>query len=255
MSPQITAAGVPAGFTTVTPYLAVVDVERLIAFAKEAFGAVEAYRTTGSAGGAFCIMRIGDSMLMFTGGPPVKDRPNLNALHIFVPDTDAVYQRAIEAGAESLYPPADKPYGERGAGVKDPAGNLWFIATRQAGPTLPGVRTVTPYLLAENALGLFEFLKQAFSAREEGAIYKTPDGKLMHAMLWIGNAALEFGESQGLPFAFYLYVADADALYRQAVAAGAKPLYPPKDQSYGDRMGGVEDAWGNTWYIATHRGS
>jgi PhnB protein len=256
MSPQTTTTvGVPARFTTVTPYLAVVDVERLIAFAKEAFGAVEAYRTTGSAGGAFCIMRIGDSMLMCTGGPPVKDRPKLNALHIFVPDTDAVYQRAIEAGGESLYPPADKPYGERGAGVKDPTGNLWFIATRQAGPRLEGVRTVTPYLLAENASGLVEFLKQAFSARQEGVAHKSPDGKLMHAMLWIGDAALEFGESQGLPFAFYLYVPDADALYRQAVAAGAKPLYPPKDQPYGDRMGGVEDAWGNTWYIATHSGA
>ena len=59
-----------------------------------------------------------------------------------------------------------------------------------------------------------------------------------------------------MPFAFYLYVpdADADAFYRQAVAAGAKPLYPPKDQPYGDRMGGVEDAWGNTSHIATHLG-
>jgi len=59
------------------------------------------------------------------------------------------------------------------------------------------------------------------------------------------------GESQGLPFAFYLYVPDADALYQQAVAAGAKPLYPPKDQptatgwARGRRLG-------NTWYIATH---
>src|SRR5260370_8945892 len=145
MSPQTTTpVGVPAGFTTVTPYLAVVDVERLIAFAKEAFGAVEAYRTTGSAGGAFCIMRLGDSMLMFTGGPPVKDRPKLNALHIYVPDTDAVYQRAIEAGGESLYPPADKPYGERGAGVKNPTGNRGFLATRQGEPRLPGVGPATP---------------------------------------------------------------------------------------------------------------
>ena len=118
MSPQTTTVGVPAGFTTVTPYVAVVDVERLIEFGKEAFGAVEAYRTTGSAGGAFCIMRIGDSMLMFTGGPPVKDRPKLNALHMYVPDADAVYQRAIEAGGESIYPPTDRPYGDRETGVK-----------------------------------------------------------------------------------------------------------------------------------------
>jgi uncharacterized glyoxalase superfamily protein PhnB len=251
MSPQIT--GVPAGFTTVTPYVAVVDVERLIAFAKESFGAVEEYRTIGSAGGPFCIMRIGDSMLMFTGGAPVKDRQKLNALHVHVPDTDAAYRRAIEAGGESLYPPADKPYGERGAGVKDPTGNLWFIATRQVGTRLEGLRTVTPYVVTNDVSGLIEFLKQAFSARKEGEVYKSPEGKVMHAMLWIGDAAIEFGESQALAFAFYLYVPDADALYRQAVAAGAKSLYPPSDQPYGDRMGGVEDPWGNTWYIATHK--
>jgi hypothetical protein len=62
MTTQMTA-GVPAGFTTVTPFVVVVDVERLIAFAKETFGAVEEHRHGGSYAGAFCIMRIGDSML------------------------------------------------------------------------------------------------------------------------------------------------------------------------------------------------
>jgi len=189
---------------------------------------------------------------MFTGGPPVKDRQKLNAFHMHVPDTDAVYQRAIDAGGESLFAPVDKPYGERVAGVKDPTGNMWYIATRKA-PLLEGVRTVTPYMFANDTSGLIEFLQQAFSARKEGEIYKTPDGKVMHAMLWIGDSAIEFGESQGLPFAFYLYVPDADALYRQAVAAGATSLFPPSDQAHGDRVGGVEDAWGNTWYIATHQ--
>ena len=250
MSTQMT--GVPAGSTTVTPYVVVVDVERLISFAKEAFGAIEEYRTTGSAGGAWCLMRIGDSTLMFTGGAPVKGREKLNALHVYVSDADAVYRRALEAGAESLYEPEDKPYGERNAGVKDPTGNLWFIATPK-GPKHEALRTVTPFLLAANALGLIEFLKAAFGAEEIG-VYKSPEGKLQHAALRIGNAALEFGEAQGLPFAFYLYVPDADALYQQAVAAGARSLSPPSDQRWGDRVGGVEDAWGNTWYIASHLG-
>ena len=242
---------VPEGFSTVTPYVVVVDVERLISFAKETFGAVEEYRTTSSAnGGAWCLMRIGDSRLVFTGGDLVKGREKLNALHVYVPDADAVYRRALEAGAESLYEPEDKPYGERNAGVKDPTGNLWFIATPK-GPRHEALRTVTPFLLAANALGLIEFLKAAFSAKEIG-VYKSPEGKLLHAALRIGDAALEFGEAPGLPFAFYLYVPDADALYQQAVAAGAKPLYPPSDRPYGDRMGGVEDPWGNEWYIASH---
>jgi uncharacterized glyoxalase superfamily protein PhnB len=74
----------------------------------------------------------------------------------------------------------------------------------------------------------------------------------MHGALRIGDGAIECGEWEPLPAAFYLYVSDADALYRRAVEAGAKSLYPPSDQPYGDRMGGVEDPWGNTWYIASH---
>ena len=248
-----TATSAPARVTTITPYVVVEDVERLIAFAKEAFGAVEDYRTAETSnGGAWCLMRLGDSMLMFTGGPAVKGREKLNALHVYVPDCDAVYRRALEAGAESLQEPGDRPYGERNAGVKDPTGNRWYIATRLApAPPLKGtMRTVTPFMLAKDALGLIEFLKRAFDAKEED-IYKSPDGKLLHAMLWIGDAALEFGESEPLPFAFYLQVPDVDAVHRQAVAAGAKSLTPPTDQPWGDRVGGVEDPWGNTWYIAS----
>lgn len=249
---MMTTMAVREGFSTVTPYVAVVEVERLISFAKEVFGAVETERSTGSAGGVHCELRIGESMLMFGGGSSVRGREKLNALHVYVPDADAVYRRALEAGAESLYEPQDKPYGARDAGVKDPTGNLWFIATPK-GPKHEALRTVTPFLLATNALGLIEFLKAAFGAKEIG-VYKSPEGNLQHAALRIGDAALEFGEAKGLPFAFYLYVPDADALYQQAVAAGAKSLYPPSDQPYGDRVGGVEDAWGNTWYIASHLG-
>lgn len=250
--PMATAMGIREQFSTVTPYLIAGDVEWLITFVKQAFGAVETERSAGSGGGLHCEVRIVDSMLMLGGGAPAQGHEKPSALHIYLPDVDAVYRRALEAGAESLYPPDDKPYGERQAGVKDPAGNLWFIATRfPQTPRLEGMRTVTPFLMANNAFGLLEFLKQGFGAREEG-IYKTPEGKLLHAAVWIGDALLEFGEAQGVPSAFYLYVPDADALYQQAVAAGAKPLHPPADQPYGDRMGGVEDAWGNTWYIASH---
>jgi uncharacterized glyoxalase superfamily protein PhnB len=51
---------------------------------------------------------------------------------------------------------------------------------------------------------------------------------------------------------FYLYVPDSDAAYRRALAAGAKSLHEPTDQPYGDRNSAVTDAFGNTWYIATH---
>lgn len=249
-----TTTGVREGFTTVTPYLTVVEAERLVEFAKTAFGAVETGRSTGSSGHLHCELRIGDSMLMCGGGEAVRGRERPLALHVYVPDVDAVYQRALAAGAESLGVPEDRPYGERQGGVKDPAGNLWYIATRLPGSQAwEGTRTVTPYLHHLNALGLIEFLKQAFGAKDLG-VYKSPEGRVMHAALRIGDAIVEMGETTPMPASFYMYVPDADALYRQAVAAGAKSIFAPTDQPYGDHMGVVEDAWGNNWCIATHVG-
>jgi PhnB protein len=251
---MLTMTGVREGFTTVTPYVTAVEIERLIAFAKEAFGAVETGRAPTGAGGVHCELRIGDSMLMFGGGDAARGREQPAMLHLYVPDCDAVYRQALKAGGESLGEPEEKPYGERQGGVKDSAGNLWYIATHHR-PLDEGMRAVTPWLLPPigRGLELIEFLKAAFGAREMG-IYKSPDGKLLHAAVRIGDAVLEIGEPDPprAGGAFYLYVPDCDAVYRQALEAGARPLSPPADHSYGDRSGGVEDAWGNTWWIASH---
>jgi len=251
---RMTITGIREGFSTVTPYLTAVDIERVMAFARETFGAVETGRSLAGGGHFHYEMRIGDSMLMCFGGKTFQGPDKPVALHVYVPDTDAAYGRALEAGGESLSAPEDKPYGERQAGVKDAAGNLWFIATRRAGvPVVEGMRMVTPYLLARNALGLIEFLKEAFGAKEIG-VFQTPQGALLHGALRIGDAVLEMGEAEPMPGTFYLYVPDADAVYEQAVRAGAKSLLPPADQPYGDRLGVVEDAWGHGWCIATHLG-
>lgn len=253
MTPAFT--GVREGFTTVTPYLTVVDPERLIRFAKEAFGALETGRSIGSSGHLHCELRIGDSMLMCGGGESVRGREKPLALHIYVPDADAVYRQAMAAGGESLGAPEDRPYGERQGGVKDPTGNSWYIATRFPGThAMEGMRTVTPYMHHNNALGLIDFMKQAFSAQELG-VFKAPDGRVMHAVVRIGDAIVEMGETTPMPASFYLYVPDADQVCRQAEAAGAKSVFAPADQPYGDRMGVVEDSWGNSWCIATHVGS
>lgn len=247
-----TISGVREGFTTVTPFLNVVDVERLVRFAKEAFGALETARSVGGSGHLHVELRIGDSMLMCGNVPRGREKPF--ALHVYVPDADATYERALAAGAESLGAPEDRPYGERQGGVKDPSGNLWYIATRLPGAAAwEGIRSVTPYMHHENVLGLIGFLKQAFSAHELG-VFKSPEGRVMHAALRIGDAIVEMGETTPMPATFYLYVPDADTVYRAAVAAGAKSLVPPADQAYGDRLAVVEDPWGNGWCIATHRG-
>lgn len=262
------ARGVRAGFTAVTPYLRTPDIEQLIAFAKQVFGAEETSRTIGSAGGMHCELRIGDSVLMLGGpahggdAPPLT--PRLVGLHVYVDDADAVFQRAVDAGAESLGAPADRPYGERAGFVRDPAGNDWYIATHQGATYFAeGPRTVTPHVYVQRTTGrgapeFIEFLKAAFGARVE-LRHDTREGTVAHAVVRIRDAAIEIGEGHSAPLAapasFYLYVDDCDALYGQAIEAGATSLYPPADQPYGDRVGGVADAWGNEWFIATHLGA
>jgi PhnB protein len=252
MTAAAITTGVREGFTTVTPYLTVVEAERLVQFAKDAFGAIERGKSIGGSGHLHYELQIGDSMLMCGGGEQVRGHEKPLALHVYVPDADAVYRRALAAGAESLSVPEDRPYGERQGGVKDPTGNFWYIATRLPGVAAgEGMRTVTPYLHHTNPLGLIDFLKQAFGAQELG-IYMAPEGRLMHASLKIGSAILEMGEATPMPASFYLYVPDADRVYEKAVAAGAKSIVATVNQPYGDRMGVVEDSWGNTWCIATH---
>ena len=115
---------------------------------KRAFGALELLRTTGSAGGVHAEVQIGDSRLMIGGGGAWGGRPTPTALHLYVPDTDQVYRAALQAGAESLHPPVDQPYGDREASVRDLAGNRWYIATHQTGGHVPdGLGTVTPFLI------------------------------------------------------------------------------------------------------------
>ena len=176
------------------------------------------------------------------------------AFHVYVTDVDAAFQRALAAGAESMGEPADRPYGERAGFVKDTYGNHWYIATPLGrSPVAEGRRTVTPFLHPRGVPAYIEFLKLAFGAVEE-LRHEMPEGVVIHARLRIGNAAIEMGDTQGaaepMPTAFYLYVGDADALYHQAVAAGATSLSPPTVQSYGDRVASVEDSMGNQWFIA-----
>lgn len=244
------------GYHSVTPYLTVKRAEQLVEFVKQGFGAVEVYRTTGSAGGLHAEVTIGDSKLMIGGYEGVEEIPT--ALHLYVPDADAVYQRALEAGATSLEEPVDQPYGDREAGVKDPTGNVWWIATHKLGPAgshIPeGLRAVTPFLHPIGAAKLIDFLKDAFAA-EEVSRYQSPEGMIQHAVVRIGDSMIEMGEAHGdaqpMPPALYVYVEDVDVSYQRALNAGAVSLQPPTDQAYNDRTAWVKDAWGNIWYLAS----
>lgn len=122
---------IPDGYHTVTPYLIVPGVARLIDFLKQAFDAKEILRMPTSDGRIMhAEVRIGDSVVMMgESGGEVGPMPA--SIHLYVEDTDATYKRALGAGATSLREPADQFYGDRSAGVKDPSGNRWWIATHQ----------------------------------------------------------------------------------------------------------------------------
>lgn len=121
---------IPEGYHSVTPYLTVSDASRLLEFLKQAFDARETERINMEDGHiAHAEVRIGDSVVMLAEAcGPWKAMPA--GLYLYVTDTDATYKRAIAAGATSLMEPADQFYGDRNAGVTDPVGNNWWIATR-----------------------------------------------------------------------------------------------------------------------------
>ena len=118
----------PFGLHTITPYLIVEDVERLVLFLKDVFAAELRgelyYREDGSV--QHGEMKIGDSVLMM--GSPVDNIDLMPAiLYIDVPDCDQTYELALKKGATSVTPPANYPHGDRYGGVKDSAGNIWAV--------------------------------------------------------------------------------------------------------------------------------
>jgi PhnB protein len=246
---------------TVTAYPVVDDVPALITFLGKVFGASEKFRTVGSAGGYHTEVQIGDTGLMIGGGGPDlawKGDARPMAFHIYVPDVDATYQLALDAGAQSLQVPTDQEWGERTANVKDPAGNCWYIATfRGENYFSEGAPTVQPFLQPLRSEPVIAFLTSAFGAVEAGRA-ATPDGVILHTTLRIGNSPMELADASGIyqpmPGMFYLYMPDCDAAYRRAVESGAEAISPPVDQPYGDRTGSVKDVAGNLWYIAARLG-
>jgi uncharacterized glyoxalase superfamily protein PhnB len=116
------ATSIPDGWHSITPRLVVHDPAGLVAFLKRAFDARGEFTKDIPS-----VMKIGDSIVMVSGAGPRDPSPAF--LYLYVDDIDATYQRALEAGAEPLEEPADLPYGDRRAMVKDPSGNDWQIAT------------------------------------------------------------------------------------------------------------------------------
>lgn len=122
-------------------------------------------------------------------------------------------------------------------------------------PIPEGYHTVTPYLVVRNVSGLIDFAQKVFDA-EEILRMESPDGRITHAEVRLGDSVIMMGEAPDeealMPAMLHVYLEDADATYQRALAAGATSLREPTDEFYGDRIAGVRDASGNQWWVATH---
>lgn len=134
---------VPYGLHTVTPYLIVENAQALLDFVTKVLEGKQRELIQGPDGKiGHAEVTLGDSVIMLCDKPPHLDAMPAS-LYVYVDDTDARYERALGAGAVSVMEPADQFYGDRNAGVKDPTGNLWWIATH--------IEDVSPEELARRA--------------------------------------------------------------------------------------------------------
>jgi len=133
----------------------------------------------------------------------------------------------------------------------------------QAKPIPDGYHSVQPYMMFKNCSDAIAFYVRAFGAKEK---FRMPnaEGRITHAEMQIGDSVVMMADEApqmdafsinhfgGSPVSLLIYTEDCDAMYKQALQAGAQSLREPTDQPYGDRMSGVKDPFGYKWYISTH---
>ena len=131
-------------------------------------------------------------------------------------------------------------------------------------PIPEGFHSVTPHIVVHDAAGAIDFYKKAFGAQEIARLPMPGSGKLMHAMVKIGDSYImmvdEFPEMKclgpraigGSPVTLHLYVDNVDAAFKRAVDAGCTVDVPVDDMFWGDRYGKVADPYGHHWSLATH---
>lgn len=244
------------GFKNIAPYFLVkgaVQFSEFLVFAFNGTGRIRVPKPDGSVmhaevGIDNSIIELADANEQYPARPMTT--------HLYLSDPDAAYARALQAGATSVYPVADQPWGDRQGCVMDSFGNRWYIATPKGwDPGPEGVLAVQPFLHLQDAQNMIPFAEAAFGAETLG-VAKSPEGKILHATIRIAGATFEVdeahGEFQPAPAYLHVYVPDTDALYAQALRAGATSVTPPANAPYGDRAATVKDPFGNTWFLATY---
>lgn len=121
---------IPEGFSTATPMIMVNGLQPILAFVQKAFDAEITHMVNTSDGEPWhANVKIGDSMLMF--GDTMGEHPAAPAcIYLYGKDANAMYDKAVKAGGKSIQEPKDMFYGDRSGGVTDPAGNMWWVATK-----------------------------------------------------------------------------------------------------------------------------
>jgi PhnB protein len=131
-------------------------------------------------------------------------------------------------------------------------------------PVPEGYHTVTAALNVHDGVHALEFYTKALGAKERNRMVGQ-DGKITHAEIQIGDSIIMIADETpamgnrspktlgGTVGGIWLYVPDADALYKRAVAAGATSIYEPVDMFWGDRTSRIRDPFGHEWSISTHK--
>ena len=293
------AEPVAAVHVKAAPRMAFKNASKAIEFYKNALGAREAFRFEVEGRIPHAEIVIGGSSIMVTDEWPEGGRFSAETLghspvmmSLEVDDVDSFAARAEAAGMKMVSPPTDQFYGRRDATLVDPFGYTWSVSTvkeemsveemhrRMRGmttgpeggqmpaekrprvdPIPSGYHTVTPYLVAQDAETVIDFVKKTFGGEETFRAVGSAGGyhcevRVDDSMLMIGGGGPGLSwKGDSVLGAFHVYVRDCDATYQRALQAGGKSLAEPSDQDYGERSASVVDSAGNHWYIATFKDS
>ena len=281
---------------TASPRLAFRDPAKAIEFYQRTLGAKEVFRFQVGDSIPHAEIMIGDSAIDITGEWPEGGRFSAETLgnspismSIRVDDVDAFVEHAVAAGMKLARAAQTQFYGHRDALLRDPFGYSWAVFAvveemsveemhrrmkgmtqgpeggttpekkKGVSPVPAGYHTVTPYLVAQDADAVINFVKNTFGGEETFRAVGSAGGyhcevRVEDSMLMIGGGGPGLSwKGDSMPGAFHVYVRDCDAVYHHALQTGAKSLAEPADQEYGERSASVIDAAGNHWYIATFK--
>ncbi len=268
---MLTNRSVPA--STVLPHIFYADVSEAITWLTRTFGFSEHYRYGEPASGAQ--MHLGNAWIMLKKARPGTASPaqlgyGTQSLTIFIDDVDAHFQRAKSAGAKVVEDLHETVYGERQYGAVDLAGHHWLFSrhARDLDPAEWGAAVsaavemksqISPMLSVRGGARAVEFYKAAFGAKEEFRVGDEGDAIVARLSVhgsefWIADESpehLNFSPETlgGGTVRIVLTVADPDAAFQRAIAAGATAVWPVEDQPYRWRVGRLVDPFGHHWEI------